>query len=66
MLRRAEILIRVVADTFGGFGFQCGRADRSKPKTSFYGVAENHMPFEPHQSLAGCITNIRWRQPTCD
>jgi hypothetical protein len=24
------------------------------------------MPFEPHQSLAGCITNIRWRQPTCD
>jgi hypothetical protein len=29
-------------------------------------VAENHMLFEPHQSLAGCITNIRWRQPTCD
>jgi len=22
-------------------------------------VAENRMPFEPHQSLAGCITNIR-------
>ena len=24
---------------FGGFGFQCGRADRSRPKTSFYGVS---------------------------
>ena len=29
-------------------------------------VAENRMPFEPHQSLAGCITNIRWRLPACD
>jgi hypothetical protein len=24
------------------------------------------MPFEPHQSLAGCITNIRPRLPGCD
>jgi hypothetical protein len=24
------------------------------------------MPFEPHQSLAGCITNIRQRLPACD
>jgi hypothetical protein len=24
------------------------------------------MPFEPHQSLAACTTNIRWRLPGCD
>jgi hypothetical protein len=24
------------------------------------------MPFEPHQSLAGCIPNIRRRVPACD
>jgi hypothetical protein len=29
-------------------------------------VAENRMPFEPHQFLVGCITNIRWRLPACD
>jgi hypothetical protein len=29
-------------------------------------VAEKRMPFEPHQSLAGCITNIRWRLMACD
>jgi hypothetical protein len=24
------------------------------------------MPFAPHQSLAGCITNIPWRLRPCD
>jgi hypothetical protein len=24
------------------------------------------MPFEPHQSSSGCITNIRRRLPACD
>jgi hypothetical protein len=30
------------------------------PKPSSRHVHINRMPFEPHQSLAGCITNIRW------
>jgi monovalent cation:H+ antiporter, CPA1 family len=29
-------------------------------------VAENCMAFEPHQSSAGCITNIRWCRPVRD